>query len=301
MCNAATCNHTDLNDDLSDFFGDFGRETPAGGKLVIPANDDQPSIADALHYDPCKACGGSGKFRNYSGRIVGDCFKCKGKGKLAFRTSAADRAAVRQRAADKKAEIAKVWTDANPDVWAYMTKRGFKSAFYAELCKKVFDYGSLTERQLAMVQSDMVQDADRAAEATKRVETAQAVDIAVIETVFQRALDNQVARPKLRLDAFIFSLVTNGGPNHGAVYIKLRSDADEYLYLGKIKDGKFFRARDCSPEQEARILAAAANPAESAKAYGQREGRCSICGRKLTKGESIDRFMGPICSEKFGF
>jgi hypothetical protein len=36
-------------------------------------------------------------------------------------------------------------------------------------------------------------------------------------------------------------------------------------------------------------------------AYGKRTGACSCCGRELTNGESIDRGIGPICAEKYGW
>lgn len=38
---------------------------------------------------------------------------------------------------------------------------------------------------------------------------------------------------------------------------------------------------------------------EFAAAYGRRTGRCIICSRTLTKQESIDAGIGPVCSSKF--
>ena len=52
---------------------------------------------------------------------------------------------------------------------------------------------------------------------------------------------------------------------------------------------------------EARIAAAIANPAEAAKAHGQRTGECSVCGRELTNKDSRALGIGPICAERFGF
>jgi len=38
---------------------------------------------------------------------------------------------------------------------------------------------------------------------------------------------------------------------------------------------------------------------EEAKAYGRKTGSCYMCGRELTKQESIDAGIGPICAGKF--
>jgi hypothetical protein len=71
--------------------------------------------------------------------------------------------------------------------------------------------------------------------------------------------------------------------------------------LGRIVDGRFLRSHACDDATEARILAAIADPAAAAIAYGQRTGTCSCCGRELTNAESRARGIGPICAEKYGF
>lgn len=66
------------------------------------ATHDRKEISKgiATFEESCPSCRGSGVFRGYSGRIVGDCFKCKGTGKLSFRTAPETRAkAARSRAA----------------------------------------------------------------------------------------------------------------------------------------------------------------------------------------------------------
>ena len=90
MCQ--TCNnpaHDDLNDDL-DIFG----IAPIAA-VVAPVAVDTV-LADAQinntrrFEETCPACRGSGVFRSYTGRIVGNCFKCKGKGVQFFKTSSDD-------------------------------------------------------------------------------------------------------------------------------------------------------------------------------------------------------------------
>lgn len=127
---------------------------------------------------------------------------------------------------------------------------------------------------------------------------AAAIDISAIATAFAAAYEHGIKRPKLRLDEFQFSRAPDTGRNAGAVYVKhAKTDA----YLGKVTDGQFHASRECDDPTRARVIEVSADPHASAKAYGQRTGQCSCCGRELTNGESIDLGIGPICRERFGW
>jgi hypothetical protein len=67
------------------------------------------------------------------------------------------------------------------------------------------------------------------------------------------------------------------------------------------KDGTEFLTRECSDELAAKVVEVASNPHEAAKAYGERTGNCSVCGRTLRKHASIDAKIGPICTQKYGW
>lgn len=54
---------------------------------------------------------------------------------------------------------------------------------------------------------------------------------------------------------------------------------EEDGYYGKIVAGRFMKGRNCSVEDEARIIAACSDPAKAAIEYG----------------------IGPICRAKYGF
>ena len=116
-----------------------------------------------------------------------------------------------------------------------------------------------------------------------------------IAQAFASAVASGIKRPKLKLDLYQFSLAPATGVNAGAVYVKV-SD----LYLGKIMGGKFTRSRDCSDEDQAKIIAACADPFAAAVAHGKRTGQCSCCGRELTNETSIALGIGPICRENWG-
>lgn len=129
----------------------------------------------------------------------------------------------------------------------------------------------------------------------KIVDTA-AVDVSAIATAFEAARMNSIKRPKLRLADFIFSRAPDTGRNAGSIYVTRDGE-----YLGRVTDGQFHRSMACDAPTEGNVIEVASNPHAAAKAYGQRTGGCSCCGRELTNGESIDLGIGPICRDKFGW
>lgn len=310
MCNSATCQHDDLNDDLTDI---FGLAPVNASSVAAPAKYDtvlaDAQIANTRRFEEtCPDCRGSGVFRSYSGRVVGDCFKCKGKGTQFFKTSSDDRAKARDAADARKAkaaaavaEQANAWLEANPveAEWLRQPVTG-DFTFHADMLAALVKYGSLTERQEAAVRNAAAKSAARkaqwAAERADRDANKAVVEISRIADAFASAKGAGLKFPKLRLDTFTFSLAPATGSNAGAVYVK-----QDETYLGKIADGKFTRSRDCNGDVEARIVAACADPAAAAEAYGQRTGQCACCGRELTAAESIARSIGPICLEKWGW
>jgi hypothetical protein len=125
-----------------------------------------------------------------------------------------------------------------------------------------------------------------------------AIDVSAISTAFTAAHENGIKTPKLRLSDFIFSRAPDHGRNSGAIYVKNKISGE---YLGKVSKNQFHPVSACDDTTRDRIIEAAANPAESAKAYGMRTGTCSCCGRELTNGLSIDLGIGPICRDKYGW
>lgn len=301
MCNSQSHDH--LNDDLSDldgFFGDFDL-----GAVRDTTGDIPTSIPTPTFTENCKSCGGSGRFVSWAGRVVGNCHQCKGAGKQTFKTSPTARAATQKSYANRKAaaataavESAEAFTTQHPIAVEWL--RASNSNFAASLLEALTKYGHLTENQVnavyRIIAKNDAEKAEKIAAAAKRAENAPEITVARIEQAFQHAQDRGVKRPKLRLDTFKFSLAPVTGRNAGSIYV-----TENEQYLGKITDGKFFRVRECNDEQEARIVAAAADPSTAATAYGQRTGQCSICARELTNSESINRAIGPICAEKYGF
>jgi hypothetical protein len=106
---------TDFNDSLDALFaGDTGPVRTAPVRAPV---DFVPAV-ERSHTEPCRKCGGGGKFIGYTGRVVGNCFTCKGTGKMTFKNSAADREANRTKVAERKVarqqEDFTAWQTANP-------------------------------------------------------------------------------------------------------------------------------------------------------------------------------------------
>lgn len=272
---------------------------------LINMRDDVPALTGevattVLFKENCKKCRGTGKFVGYTGFTLGECFSCKGAGFHEFKTSPQYRLNARTSTAARKERQATATIDAfaaqNPAEHAWMVKTAPRFEFAQSMLDAVVKFGSLTEKQLAAVQKCVAKDAERNVERAARVEAAPQIDISKIEVSFLKAVEAGIKRPKLRLAEFKFSPAPVTGNNAGAIYVK----AGE-TYLGKIAGGKLFKSRDCDASTEASILVAAADPEAAAIAYGRQFGQCAICARELSNQESIDRGIGPICADKFGW
>ena len=147
-------------------------------------------------------------------------------------------------------------------------------------------FGGLTSEEIASLNKPMEAPA------------APRANLRLIEDAFAAALSRGgVKQPRLRLGGFDFKGASSWSKNPGAVYVVDQRD----VYMGKIKDGVFTRSRECSLELENAVLAAAADPFNACVKFGRETGACSVCGRTLTDPESVQRGIGPICAQKFGW
>ena len=257
--------------------------------------------------ESCKRCGGTGVYHGFS-RHGRSCFACGGKGKLQFKTSPEQRAKSRQYAetrkikqAEEKAANVQAWIDTNKAEAAWLSEaagRGFE--FAVSLQSALHKYGSLTEGQMAAVRKCVIASAERmakrAAEKVEAEKTAPQINVEAIEVAFNKAKEAGIRYPRLRLDTFVFTPAASHGKNPGAVYVKSGEQ-----YLGKILGGKLYATRECPSEASERIVAAASDPHAAAVAYGRKYGSCAVCGRELSDSGSVERGIGPVCAEKYGW
>ena len=174
------------------------------------------------------------------------------------------------------------------------------SNFVISLTQQLFRKGWLSEKQIAAW--------ERGRERTLKKPSGVTVDLQPIRNMFEAAVATGYKSPKYRAEGLVITRAGDHSANPGALYIKSENGA----YGGKLIGTQFTASRDgASPEfaqigdvghTAATALAAiAGNPLEAAVRYGRRTGRCACCGRKLTNHASIDRGIGPICAERWGF
>jgi hypothetical protein len=193
------------------------------------------------------------------------------------------------------AESAAGFKAANPDVMAWIAANP-TFEFAVNMGEAIERYGDLTEKQLIACLK-CVRASTGAAEARQsREANAPEISIARIEEAFAAAREASLRRPKLNLATFVFKPAGANSRWAGSIYVTEQGD-----YLGRITAGRFVCSSACTEDQQEKILAAAADPEAAAIAFGRRTGSCACCGRELTAGESLDRGIGPICAENYGW
>jgi hypothetical protein len=295
--------NADLNDSLDDLLDGHVTDQPK----ALPTDAGLTRVREMGHVESCPKCRGTGKFMSYSGRVLGDCFACKGKGSKTFKTAPETRAAARQRTAIAKAEVV---ADHQAELkWLSDTlaRRDRLPASYATMLQdfetRLLNGRELTDGQMAVVQKGMARSAQWAAEREqKQASQDTAMDVTAIRTALQ-------VRKKVMIAEFTFSLAPDHGNNPGAIYVK-----DRGQYVGKIaRDASSFRpARDFDQSRLPALQEVMANPGEAVRADAERRAKmllddptlsipCGCCGIMLTNPESIRRGIGPICAGKWGF
>ena len=266
-------------------------------------NATTTSKRDVVKY-PCEHCGGTGRWRRGSNRYgEPKCFGCGGKGY--FKSSKQDRQkAKRQRQESKARKLQDAlggFEEAYPGIRAALDAIKSWNSFALSLASQLEERGSLSEKQVQAAQRML---AKLEANKKKRDDAATAVDLSSIRDMFATAYSKGHTRPKYRAEGLVISRAPDSGRNAGSLYVKLDDD-DEFAeceYQGKLTPDNMFRPVGSVDARTLEALnAIAANPAEAAVRYGRRTGQCSICARQLTNSESIDRGIGPICADKFGF
>ena len=257
-----------------------------------------------LFKENCKKCSGTGKWTSYSGYTQRTCYACKGVGFHEFKTDSVTRAKARERSvavkASKEADRLAGFAEQHEAEYNWMVESAPTFSFAQNMLDALKKYGSLTERQLASVQKCVISSAERAMnkalEQAQRVESAPEVNLGALAEAFASAKAKGGKYPRLRLDSFVFTPAPDEGKNAGAIYIK-----EDGQYLGKVLGNKFLKVRECSQEQEQRIIEASVDPKGAAIKYGRMLGACSVCGKTLLDPESIEMGIGPICAGKMGW
>lgn len=171
-------------------------------------------------------------------------------------------------------------------------------SFARSLWQQSHDRG-LSERQLAWahkLSSELLEAASGGAQVSDQPSQFEALFAA-----FQEARSKGAKRLTLRLEG------VNLKPNRELTALWVTSQTEKEMgdyglkpkYLGKVTlKGLDSRLSD---EVKETLMAAANDPLNAAIRYGKVSGECSCCGRELTDPRSIERGIGPICADKFGW
>jgi uncharacterized protein (DUF983 family) len=287
-------------DDLSDLLGG----SVSAGPRVLPQAPELARIRDEKTgvVESCPKCRGTGRFVSYSGRVLGPCFACKGRGSKTFVNAAPVRAANRAKAQDRKVAQAtnrvehfagKGERETAMVAWIQAKRDSF--GFAGAMLETLQRFGDLTPAQFAAVERCMDKDASRAAQraqvATQQQERVAGIDVANIVDCFQRAQEAGLKRFTLRFDGVHFQVDRND-----PALIWVSASGYGSAKYGRIQGGVFKPGRDVTDAVIAQIALISADPMAAAKAYVQITSNCSVCGRHLENQDSVDAGMGPVCA-----
>lgn len=300
----------DMPDDLGALAGPAAVHEPGKGSKF-----DKPAKPEALHIEDCPKCAGSGNFTGYNGAIKGVCFHCEGAGKLAFKTSAAQRAKARAsakaRVEKKQQAVREAFAAAHPAAWAWMQANAEGFEFAASMVATLDKFGRLTDKQLAAVEKCAAKAAERAAAKAAEAAAAPAPEalgdsVLAIFALFAKARASGLLWPKVRLQAeggqgVVLSLAGEKSKHAGQVQVTDGGPFGQSTYFGRIDAaGALHAGKGMTPAVRAVLAKLAADPAREAAAYGTLSGCCCFCGRGLDTGESVAVGYGPTCAEKYG-
>ncbi len=320
MCNESKKPNFDPNDPFADIDTlEDAREWAGETNEPVDVHKDLNRATVARYEEKCKACNGSGTFYSYTGRPVGPCFKCKGKGKRYYKTSPEVRAEQKRRREDakKKKALAKfeagtAWLEANEDVANYLNEEAAKenqwAQFPRDMLAAIYQYGALTEKQEAAVRKGMARKAEWAkrnaadkAERSKRDADA-VIDFAPLLEAFANAVASGLRSPVIVVGDLRISRAKDNSKNPGCLYVTDDAAYEDRTYLGKITpEGEFFSVKACTAEYFEQIKALSGDVLAAAIAHGKKTGRCAMCNRELTNELSVELGIGPICRGKWGF
>lgn len=176
-----------------------------------------------------------------------------------------------------------------------LNDRFIGDSFAGKMIEAFDKWGSLTEGQ-ERASRDMVDPAKIAAKQAAKVANAPKVDMSRIHAMFDHAREAGLTKLVYRAHGLVISPAKANSVNAGSLYVKTR-DGD---YLGKVTGTAFLCSRDATEDHKATLAAVALDPSKASREYGLKTGECCICGRELTKAESVTLGIGPVCKAKWG-
>ena len=174
--------------------------------------------------------------------------------------------------------------------------------FAASLVSQYKRKGSLSERQYDAAERMLLKIEATKARKAEAAAKAVTINLQPVVEMFATARASGYKKPVYR--ALGLRIKPHWKGDGLAVYTEDRWTEGNFGpqpgYEGQIAGGTFTPVGATLDTTFDRLIAIAADPRGEAVRHGQRTGRCSCCGRELTKHASIDAGIGPICAEKWG-
>lgn len=126
--------------------------------------------------------------------------------------------------------------------------------------------------------------------------------------IFDNAAKTGKGSPVIKIadesgDMLVINMAAPGTSQPGTLNVKSPGAYGENKWYGRIlRDGHFEKSprETMSASLLALLQAFAANPAETAAAYGKRTERCCFCNTKITREASKAVGYGPDCADRYG-
>jgi len=206
---------------------------------------------------------------------------------------------------------------------AWMEATAPRWSLIGSFIEAIRQFGSLTEKQMTVVQNGMQRDADRNAQRVasnaNRDSSAPVVDAAGVDRL-KAAFDHAIAysaekglkkSPRITIGNMTIKPAKATSKNPGALYVTVQRPSfvkylpgnegtDDSTYLGKIVGAKFYATAAVTADHEAQLALFLTDPAAAAKVYGRETGTCCVCNATLISKWRL-RGIGPVCAEKFGW
>jgi hypothetical protein len=183
------------------------------------------------------------------------------------------------------------------DAEVLQSLRGQRSQFAQDLAAK---FNRLSASQYAWAHKLAVDNVKK----QQNVAKVNDADLSMFEALFN-AFEAARSKGAKRLTLRFAGVNVKPNRDMSALWVTSQTETEEGnygiqpKYLGKVTR-KALDSR-LPDDVKAIIMAAASDPLTAAIRYGKVSGECSCCGRELTNPESIERGIGPICADKFGW
>lgn len=274
--NNAPASEPDMHSNFSNHFA-AARANRAAVVAATPVVEAPAAAPVEPKGEPCGKCKGSGKFIGYTGRVVGNCFGCGGKGFLSLSTAEVE--AAREYEADQ-------WAADHAEVVQWLRDAAPTFDFAASLLESLNKWGKLTDGQLAAAERCAARDMQRGKTSAQPKAVGNAFAAKNLHEVMQRHTTFRADRLRL-----------SRRNQDQLVWIKFGEDL-----VGKIDNGLVVLFKAADPNRDAIVALIRefdANPIGAAMKYGKLSGTCCSCGRDLTDPESIELGIGPVCRGRF--